>query len=202
MTLRKSQLDYKWVVLAVCFLMEFLCLGFCSSNVGLYTVPITSALGIDRLAYSYWSSIRYAAQVLVALAFGALVNRFGIKKMIFAGLCSLIGATALRAFGTNILHFYLAGALHGAGVVLVGSNMAGAIVRRWFKTDIGKYTGIVMSANGVGGAIAAQIISPIINNGETFGYRKAYLLSSSRPRTRIRRDCSHDPCRTGKSTWS
>ncbi len=179
MTLRKSQLDYKWVVLAVCFLMEFLCLGFCSSNVGLYTVPITSALGIDRLAYSYWSSIRYAVQVLVALAFGALVNRFGIKKMIFAGLCSLIGATALRAFGTNVLHFYLAGALHGAGVVLVGSNMAGAIVRRWFKADIGKYTGIVMSANGVGGAIAAQIISPIINNGEPFGYRKAYLLSAA-----------------------
>ena len=56
--------------------------------------------------------------------------------------------------------------------------MAGLIVRRWFHQDIGKYTGIVMSANGIGGAIAAQIISPIINNGETFGYRKAYFLSA------------------------
>jgi MFS family permease len=54
--------------------------------------------------------------------------------------------------------------------------MAGAIVRKWFKQDVGKYTGIVMSANGVGGAIAAQVISPLINNGETFGYRKAYRL--------------------------
>lgn len=178
MTLKKSRLDYKWVILIVCFLMEFLCLGFCSSNVGLYTVPVTSALGIDRLAYSYWSSIRYAVQVFVALTFGTLVNRFGIKKMVFAGLCSLIGATVLWAFGTNIWHIYLAGALHGFGIVYVGSTMAGAIVRRWFKEDIGKYTGIVMSANGVGGAIAAQIISPIINNGETFGYRKAYLLSA------------------------
>ena len=35
-----------------------------------------------------------------------------------------------------------------------------------------------MSANGIGGAIAAQIVSPIINNGEAFGYRKAYLLSA------------------------
>ena len=178
MARRESQLNYKWVVLAVCFLMEFLCLGFCSSNVGLYTVPITSALGIDRLAYSYWSSIRYAVQVLVALSFGTLVNRFGVKKLVFVGLCALIGATALRAFGTNVPHFYLAGALHGFGIVLVGSNMAGAIVRRWFKANVGKYTGIVMSANGIGGAIAAQIISPIINNGETFGYRKAYLLSA------------------------
>ena len=56
--------------------------------------------------------------------------------------------------------------------------MAGTIIRRWFNQDIGRYTGIVMSANGIGGAIAAQIISPIINNGETYGYRKAYLLSA------------------------
>lgn len=178
MLLKKSRPDYKWVVLVVCFLMEFICLGFCSSNVGLFTVPVTDALHIDRLTYSYWSSIRYVVQVFVALYFGTLVNRFGIKKMVFVGLCSLIGATTLRAVGTNILYFYIAGALHGVGIVFVGSTMAGAIVRRWFKQDIGKYTGIVMSANGIGGAIAAQVISPIINNGETFGYRKAYLLSA------------------------
>lgn len=178
MSLKKSQLDYKWVVLAVCFLMEFICLGFCSSNMGLFTVSVTDALHIDRLTYSYYASIRYVVQVIVALYFGTLVNRFGIKKMVFVGLCSLISATALRAAGTNVLHFYIAGALHGIGIVFAGSTMAGAIVRRWFKQDIGKYTGIVMSANGIGGAIAAQIISPIINNGETFGYRKAYLLSA------------------------
>ena len=175
---KKSRLDYKWVMLAVCFFMEFLCLGFCSSNVGLFTVPVTDALHIDRLAYSYWSSIRYAVQVLVALYFGTLINRFGIKKIVFAGLCALIGATTLRAVGTGVLHFYIAGALHGLGIVFVGGNMASTIVRRWFHQDIGKYTGIVMSANGIGGAVAAQIVSPIINNGEVFGYRKAYLLSA------------------------
>lgn len=173
-----KKLDYKWVVLVICFLMEFICLGFCSSNMGLYTVPVTSALGIDRLAYSYWASIRYAAQVFMALYFGTLVNKFGIRKMVLAGLACLIGASVLRSVGTNVWHFYISGVLHGFAVVFVGSTMAGAIVRRWFKQDIGKYTGIVMSANGIGGAIAAQIISPIINNGETFGYRKAYLLSA------------------------
>ncbi len=178
MPLKKIRLDYKWVVLTVCFLMEFICLGFCSSNMGLFTVAVTDALHIDRLAYSYYASIRYVVQVIVALYFGTLVNRFGVKKMVFVGLASLISATLLRATGTHVLHFYIAGALHGVGIVFAGSTMAGAIVRRWFKQDIGKYTGIVMSANGIGGAIAAQIISPIINNGETFGYRKAYLLSA------------------------
>ena len=174
-----SKRDYKWVILAVCFMMEFLSLGFCSSNPGLFTVPVTSALGIDRLAYSYAGSIRYAVQVLVALSFGSLVNRFGIRKMVFVGLAAMISATVLRMTGTKVYHYYLAGGLHGFGIVFVGSTMAGTIVRRWFKEDIGKYTGMVMSANGVGGAIAAQILSPIINNGETFGYRKAYFLMAA-----------------------
>ena len=179
MTWKKLQPDYKWVILAVCFLMEFICLGFCSSNPGLYTASVTAALGIDRTVYSLAGSIRYSVQVLVALSFGTLVNRFGVKKMTVAGLGFLIGATLLRATGTHYLHFFLAGALHGVGMVFAGSNMAGTIVRRWFHQDIGRYTGIVMSANGIGGAVASQIVSPIINNGEVFGYRKAYLLATA-----------------------
>lgn len=179
MELKQSKRDYKWVILAVCFMMKFISVGFCSSNPGLFTVPITEALHIDRLDYSYAGSIRYAVQVLVALAFGTLVNRFGVRKMVFAGLAAMISATVLRMTGTKVVHYYFAGGLHGFGIVFVGSTMAGTIVRRWFKEDIGKYTGMVMSANGIGGAIAAQIISPIINNGETFGYRKAYFLMAT-----------------------
>ena len=44
MTLQKTRLDYKWVILILCFFMEFICLGFCSSNVGLYTKAVTEAL--------------------------------------------------------------------------------------------------------------------------------------------------------------
>ncbi len=179
MKLNRSRFDYKWVILAVCFLMEFLCLGFCSSNSGLYTVPVTDALHIDRLPYTVAGSIRYVVQVFVALYFGACVNRFGMKKMAILGLLSLGCACFTRSMATCVWHFYIAAGLHGLGIVFCGGTMGSTIVRRWFKQDIGKYTGIVMSANRVGGAIAAQIISPIINNGETFGYRKAYWLSAA-----------------------
>lgn len=179
MVMKKFQRDYKWVILVICFLMEFLCLGFCSSNVGLYTKAVTEALDIKRSVYSLTSSIRYVVQVITALYFGTLVKRFGIKKMVCVGLVSLTGSVLVRAFATQFYHLYIGGALWGVGIVFVGGTMAGTIVRRWFHQDVGRYTGIVMSANGIGGAIAAQIITPIINNGETFGYRKAYLLSAA-----------------------
>ena len=175
----KFQRDYKWVILVICFFMEFLCLGFCSSNVGLYTKAVTEALQIKRSVYSLSMSIRYVVQVITALYFGTLVNRFGVKKMVGVGLVSLTSSVLIRAFATQCYHLYIGGALWGIGIVFVGSTMAGTIVRRWFHQEVGRYTGIVMSANGLGGAIAAQIITPIINNGETFGYRKAYLLSAS-----------------------
>ena len=178
MVRKRSRVDYKWVILVTCFLMEFLCLGFCSSNVGLYTKAVTEALNIKRSIYSLATSIRYVVQVITALYFGALVNRFGVRKMVCVGLVSLTGSVVVRACATQFYHLYIGGALWGLGIVFVGGTMAGTIVRRWFQQDVGRYTGIVMSANGIGGAIAAQIISPIINNGEKFGYRKAYLLSA------------------------
>ena len=178
MTLRKVKLDYKWVILAICCLMEFLCLGFCSSNPGLYTKAVTEALGIKRSLYSLGSSIRYVTQVITALYFGAAINKFGLKTMVLVGFVGMTGSVALRAVATNLIHIYISYVLWGIGTVFVGGTMASTIVRRWFHKDIGRYTGIVMSANGIGGAVAAQIISPLINNGETFGYRKAYWLST------------------------
>ena len=170
MTLKKSRLDYKWVILAVCFLMEFICLGFCSSNGGLYTKAVTEALNMKRSVYSLSTSLRYAVQVITALSFGAMIERFGVKKMSVAGLLSLTASVAIRALATKFYHFYIGGALWGVGIVFCGGTMAGTITRRWFHKNVGTYTGIVMSANGIGGAIAAQIITPMINNGETFGY--------------------------------
>ena len=178
MKLQKKNFDYKWVILISCFLMEFICLGFGSSNPGLYTGAVTKALDIPRSLYSIGTSIRYTVQVVMGLFFGSLIQKFGLKKLVGAGMFSLIASIAIRYLATNVIHHYIGCFFWGLGMVFAGGTMASTVVRRWFDKDIGKYTGIVMSANGIGGAIAAQIISPLINNGETFGYRKAYLLSA------------------------
>lgn len=177
-SLKIKHINYKWIILVACFLMEFLCLGFCSSNPGLYTAAVTTALDIPRSLYAIGTSIRYIVQVVVALFFGPLIQRFGLKKLVGVGLFSLCASVLAKFFTTNIIHHYIACVLWGLGIVFSGGTMASTIVRRWFHKDVGKLTGIVMSANGIGGAVSAQIISPLINNGETFGYRKAYLLSA------------------------
>ena len=178
MKLGKKQLDYKWVILIVCFLMEFFCLGFCSSNDGLYTKAVTEALDIKRSVYSLATSFRNITRTVIALYFGTLVGKFGAKKMAVVGMLCLAASAAIRGMATNVVHIYIGSIVWGIGVVLSGGTMASTIVRRWFHKDVGRYTGIVMSANGIGGAIAAQIITPLINNGDPFGYRNAYWISA------------------------
>ena len=180
MTLLKRKIEYKWIVLIVCFLMEFVCLGFCSSNAGLYLSAITDALGFDRTLYSLTYSVRSGVRAVISLFFGFITAKVGIKKMAVMGMLCLVSSTTIFSLAETLPMFYLGGAFWGLGMTFCGGTMAGTIVRRWFDKDVGRYTGIVMSANGIGGALAAQIITPLINEaGNPFGYRNAYRLAAT-----------------------
>ena len=48
----KKQTCIKIAVMAACFSMIFVCLGFCSSNKSIYLSAITQALGIKRSLFS------------------------------------------------------------------------------------------------------------------------------------------------------
>lgn len=175
MSLKKRKLDYKWVILALCFLMVFVCLGFCSSTKSLYLDVITKALNIKRTLFSINDSCRFISSAIINLFFGTLIYHFGVKKMTAFGFVMLIASMLTYAFAQNIFVFCMGGALLGIGLTFTTTTMASSVIRRWFKRDIGKYTGIVFAANGIGSAVAAQILSPMINSG-TFGYRTSYLF--------------------------
>ena len=88
--LKKRKFDYKWVIVGLSFLMVFTVLGFCSSARSLYVVPITSALGISRSTYAINDSCRFVTTAIINIFFGALIARFGAKKLIGAGFVCLI----------------------------------------------------------------------------------------------------------------
>ena len=171
----KKKLDYKWVIVACGFLMVFTTLGFCSSNKGLYLSAITDALNIKRSLFSINDSVRYISTALINLAFGILISKFGARKMIAAGFLSLIASTLIYAYAESIPVFYLGGMFLGIGLSWTTTTMVGYVVNRWCKEHKGTIMGAILCANGLGGALAAQIVTPIIYSS-TFGYRNAYKL--------------------------
>lgn len=76
-TLDKPLKRQKIINIALCFLMIFVCLGFCSANKGLYLAAICEALGVKRTVFSLSTSCRYITTSFVNVFFGMLVAKFG-----------------------------------------------------------------------------------------------------------------------------
>lgn len=173
----KKKLDYQWVIVVTCFIMEFVALGFCSSNKSLYLGAITEALNIKRSLFSINDSVRFITSAVVNLFFGALIQKLGARKMVGIGFVALIAAMQIYAHANNVFVFYIGGSLLGLGLAFCTTTMIGSIIRRWVKENTGTILGFVLAANGLGGALAAQIVTPIIyEEGNPFGYRNAYNL--------------------------
>ncbi|MBR3933799.1 MAG: MFS transporter, partial [Clostridia bacterium] len=171
----KKKFDYKWIIVALSFLMVLTCLGFCSSPKSLFIGPVTKALGVSRGAFSVNDSLRFISTAFINIFFGSLVARFGPKKLICAGFACLISSQLIYSFSTNVYVYYIGGILLGLGLSWTTTTMVGCVINKWCKESKGTIMGAVLAANGFGGAIAIQIVSPIIESG-AFGYRNAYRL--------------------------
>ena len=178
MEIQKRKFDYKWIILVVCFLMNFVCLGFTSGR-ALYLSAISRALGVERSLFALSETFRYATLAIANLLFGGLLQKFGARKLITVGFLLLFASMITAACAQGVVMFYVSGILLGAGYACTTTTITGSIIRRWFKKNIGRYTGIALAANGIGGALCAQIVSPLINDPvDPFGYRKAYIISA------------------------
>lgn len=177
MMLHKKTPEYKWIIVFACFLLGFFCLGFCSSNKSLYLSAVTEALNIPRSLFSVDDTVRYVINTVVNLFFATLLHKLGVRKMVALGMLCLIVQCLISAYATSVWGFYLAGVFLGCGIALCTTTMISFIIRRWCKENTGKILGFVLAANGVGAAVATQVVSPMIyDEANPFGYRNAYLL--------------------------
>ena len=175
----RKKFDYKWVIIALSFMMVFIVLGFCSSSKDLYLKPMTEALNMKRSVFSINDSCRYVTTAIVNLFFGTLVARFGTKKLILGGFLSLILSCISYAVATNVIMLCVGGCLLGVGLAWTTTTMVGSVINKWCKKNKGTIMGTILASNGIGSVVATWIIT-FIKSGSTdpFVYRKAYILTA------------------------
>lgn len=170
---KKGKLDYKWVIAAACFILCVVGLGLCSGNAGLFVVATTEALDISRSAYAVSSSLRYVATAVMNMFFGAMVLKFGPRKLIGAGMLILVLSCVSYAMAKTVIGLYIGGILLGIGLTFAGTTIIGYVIKQWFTEHQGVVLGVVLSANALGAAVSAPWFSSMIGSAD-FGYRKAY----------------------------
>lgn len=174
---KRSQKREMWTNIVLCAMIFFFCFGFFSSNKSLYLKAITDALDMPRTAYSAATSFRFVATAVISMFFGVLRQKFGAKKLLLAGIFLLTCSVLLNSVANAVWMFCLSELIAGIGFSWVGTPMVSSILNRCCQKNVGTVMGSVMAANGVGGALAAQIVTPIIYaEGNPFGYRNAYRL--------------------------
>ena len=166
-----------WLIVALCFLTVLTTLGFCSSTNQLFVKPVSEYLEISRSSYSLITTIRYITVTIVNLFFSSMIMKFGPKKLILAGTVCLSVAMIIFAVSNSIWIFYIGGIFLGLGFAWTGSSVMGYVVNMWFKENRGTIMGIVLCANGLGGALAMQVVSAFIeSNIYNPGYKVAYIF--------------------------
>lgn len=178
MTDKKPRLHYGWIIFICCCLTTMVSLGFCSSVKGLYLPVITEQLSIPRSLYSITDSCRYIVVSVMNLQFGRLVEKYSPRKLTALGFLALILSCLLYSAAQHVAVFYLGGCFLGLGLAWTSTTMVGYFVEKWFSKAKGTIMGIVLAANGIGGAVASQILTPMIYSAREDGWRLSYRLSA------------------------
>lgn len=174
---KKFQFHYAWLIFIAGFIMVFTVLGFCSSAKSLYLAPVTEDTGIPRAMFSLNDVSRYIVVGTMNIFFGRFVEKFNPRIMVAIGFVNLVISQILFSISTSAAVFCLAGVFLGAGLAWTTTTMVGHFVGKWFTNSKGSIMGIILAANGLGTALASQVIGNLINSG-THGWRMAYRTSA------------------------
>ncbi len=169
-----QKLDYKWVIIAACFVLCFTGLGFVSGNKGLFLKAVSEALQIPRSVYSVSDSLRYVATAITNLFFGVLVAKFGARKLIGVGMGAIALSCLVTSFATDVVGIYIGGALLGIGLTFGGTTMVGYVVNLWCQENRGTIMGVIFCANALGTAVSAPWMNKVIYSGDPFAYQSVY----------------------------
>ena len=163
------------LTIILCFIIIFCGLGLWQPR-SIFVVPITTALGIPRSAYSFVETFRCAISAILNVFFGIFVEKFGSKILICVGFTAYTLSAVMFAFAENVVLLYLGGFLLGVGMAWSSTTAIGYIVNRVCGKHKGTVLGFVLAANGVGGAVAAQVFTPFLNDASVYGYRNVFYI--------------------------
>ncbi|HUA81653.1 MAG TPA: MFS transporter [Dyella sp.] len=164
--------NYAFVVVAVVFLALLASAGM-RATPGVLMLPLGQAFGWSRDDISSAAAVGILLYGLMGPFAAALMQRFGIRRVLTIALMVMTLAAASSALMTRPWHLLLTwGVLSGAGTGCVAVVLGATVVGRWFSTHRGLMMGLLTASTATGTLIFLPGLAAI---AEYAGWRPVVL---------------------------
>ncbi|WP_307795210.1 MFS transporter [Actinacidiphila acididurans] len=172
---RRPRVHRAWAVAAVTFVALVGAAAFASLP-GLLIDPLHTEFGWSRGMIAFAVSVNLALYGLTSPFAAALMDRFGIRRVVSCALFTIAVGAGLTVFMTQSWQLVLCwGVLVGLGSGSMALAFAATVANRWFVARRGLVTGILTAGGAAGQLVFLPLLSWIT---EHHGWRPAALTVS------------------------
>jgi MFS family permease len=171
----KRRFYYGWVIVGVAMVSMAFWFGF-RSMFSVFLVALVEQFGWGHGEAAGVQSLAMICYVVAAPLAGAMIDRFGPRRVVLPGIFLFSTGMALCSSIHRLLHFYLFfGLMAGVGVSFISIAAYTAIIPHWFEKQRGTASGIAASGIGLGTMVFVPLSQWLISN---WGWRSSFLILS------------------------
>jgi MFS family permease len=171
--LARRNIHYSWVVAAATFLTMLVTAGAVGAP-GVLIVPLQRDFGWTTESISIALAIRLLLFGAMAPFAAALMNRFGLRRVVMIALAlisvGLLASLAMTQVWQLILFW---GLIVGVGTGMVAMVLGATVAARWFSARRGLVMGMLAASSATGQLIFLPLLAQITDQ---FGWRAALGL--------------------------
>ncbi|MCF0230490.1 MAG: MFS transporter, partial [Parasporobacterium sp.] len=165
---------FGWAVVLLGFILMLLAYVGCVSLTGIFVIPVTETLGIDRGPFMIYMTILSLVCVVASPILGKLMNKGSVKKWLAVGCVSGTIGYVIFAFSTSLTGFYIGALFLGICFAGTAPMPVSILINSWFGGKIkGTATGIAFVGSGLGGMILSPVLNAAVMSG---GYQAGYFV--------------------------
>ncbi len=169
----RGRIHYAWIVVAISFVTMLAAAGI-RSVPGVLILPLESEFGWTRTTVSLAVSINLLLFGLCGPFAAAVMEKFGMRRMMTIALSVLAGAVALTTQIHNAWQLYLLwGVVVGLGTGAMAGWVAAAVSNYWFAERRGLVVGLLTASNATGQLVFLPMLAGVV---EKYGWRPAVLI--------------------------
>src|SRR5580704_17039894 len=170
--LSRRGIHYGWVIVAVTFLTSLTTAGAMGLP-GALILPLSKEFGWDIAEISSAIAIRLVLFGLMAPVAAALIESYGVRRIVIAAIALIGSGLSLALVMTNVWHLVLLwGVVVGIGTGMTALVLGAIIATRWFVARRGLVVGMLTASSATGQLVFLPLAASLVDH---VGWRYALL---------------------------